>query len=422
MTMTMIDIKIMYDCDISRDQCLETIETVIRDLAPRWSGSIRIWRSNHDQPRVQVGELKSAVIDDVTDDPAYISRVESDDPGSCRRTGKSEIRGSSADLTVVLSLDEAPFVAVAESLAMSNGLAVQVRRPTVERVPAAVWARDFFNRACTDTGPAWATVRASAEYQHKNRADGPGIRYIGLDVSECLPGLYASNFYGPAYVDLIGRDTLLTAPALDSRPAGDGVLLVVAEDPEEWDTPEAVARNEAVLDHLGREYFFAKTDPPDRYRAPTWPDRRAKPATPQVEPALPETGSHPPGPRKSGTTKIYMKMAMSGLDELGDAEFQQRVWVDGDPNVVSSFVECICTIFDDSGLGHALDRKKSVLDPAIDSYLLQLSSTVSRFDDDRWPAEVAADPAMEEIRAMARKISRMIKEKFPDETDTPWST
>jgi hypothetical protein len=410
MTMTSIDLRFIYDHDISRDQSLETIEVIVRDLAPRWSESLRIWRGSHDQPRVQHGELKSAVIHDVSDDPDYIAGLGAERPGSYPRAGRSEIRGSSTDLTIVLSLDEDPFVRIVESVTMANALAVQVRRPRVEHIPAMDWARTFFNRVCVDTRPAWGVVRTSAEYEHKNKADAPGVRYIGLNINDCLSGLYAYNFYGPTYTDLIGRDTLLTAPALESRPVGDGVLLVVAEDPERWDAPEAVARNQAVLDHLGRQYFFAKTDPPERYQAPTWPDPRPKPAPFLVGSTPPVTGPDPRAAGTGGTRKIHVRMILSSLDELADQDHQRRVWIAGGSSEQSSFVECFSVLYDDSGLGDALDANKVVFGEAVDGRLRELAATLSGVDARRGAAEIIDDPTFEDIRTFARRTAQMIRD------------
>ncbi len=66
---------------------------------------------------------------------------------------------------------------------------------------------------------------------------------------------------------------LLSAPAVEARKVGDGVLLVVETDPEKWDTPQALARNETVLDHLGREHFYDKHNPAQEFKAPTYSRR-----------------------------------------------------------------------------------------------------------------------------------------------------
>ena len=57
----------------------------------------------------------------------------------------------------------------------------------------------------------------------------------------------------------------------------------------------------------------------------------------------------------------------SALRELSDVEYQRRVWTgrDGD-NEMSSFLECVSRLFDDSGLDLALERDQTIYGSEID--------------------------------------------------------
>jgi hypothetical protein len=276
--MTLIDIKLVFVRDIAEDGTLRDFEGLLRRRASAWCEKLRIWITNREQVPVREGRLKAGIIDYVTDDgPAspLVTRVIPVEQR--RRVGSSEIRGSSPDLTVVVRVDAFPYSRRSGKPALNNGVAVQVRRPRVAARPAAQWSADFFAEACAVMSPLWGTVNAWSEYDRKVMNDGPGTWAVGRDFGKYLPGLFAHNYYGPLYVDLIGQDALLSAPAVETRKVGDGVLLVVEPDPEKWDTPQAVARNETVLDHLGREHFYDKHDPDQDFKAPTWPtdDSRA---------------------------------------------------------------------------------------------------------------------------------------------------
>ena len=78
--------------------------------------------------------------------------------------------------------------------------------------------------------------------------------------------MFAANFFGARYVELMGRERLLESPAEEVGPVDGGVLVVVDADPEAWDRPERKHADQRMLDHLGREYFFAKPRPPDASR------------------------------------------------------------------------------------------------------------------------------------------------------------
>jgi hypothetical protein len=108
-------------------------------------------------------------------------------------------------------------------------------------------------------------------------------------------------------------------------------------------------------------------------------------------------------------TLVYPEMILSSLDELADVEFQWRVWVKGDTKEVSSFTECVCGLFDDSVLGHALDKEEIVFSEQIDTLLRQLEKALAEVDETRWPAEIVADPQFVPIRDLARLAARMIR-------------
>jgi hypothetical protein len=86
-----------------------------------------------------------------------------------------------------------------------------------------------------------------------------------------LPGLFATNYFGPRYVELIGEDRLMTAPAADVRKLGEGVLMRVVADPQDWAQPEAQEAYSNIARHLGRRLFFARRRPLMGFAAPVWP-------------------------------------------------------------------------------------------------------------------------------------------------------
>jgi hypothetical protein len=55
-------------------------------------------------------------------------------------------------------------------------------------------------------------------------------------------------------------------------------------------------------------------------------------------------------------TAVLLDHVRAVLDELADDQYQSRVWTGKDPaGEMSSFVECVERLFDDSGLDDALD-------------------------------------------------------------------
>jgi hypothetical protein len=123
--------------------------------------------------------------------------------------------------------------------------------------------------------PAYGRLYCKADYREKNLVQGAvAANAVGIDLRKHLPGIYWGNFFGPRYVDFLGEDRLLTAPAHEARWLGEaGILLLVSESPFEYDDPEVKATEQAVVEHLGPEAFFFKSDPEDKeYRAPDLSD------------------------------------------------------------------------------------------------------------------------------------------------------
>jgi hypothetical protein len=141
--------------------------------------------------------------------------------------------------------------------------------PTVEGRRADVWARDMFAAIAQALPLTYAKAHMNQEFAAKNMHQGEdGTWAIGVQLLDYLPGLYWLNYFGPPYCDLIGRDRILTAPAYEVWPSGDGVIVSLAESAEEWETPAYQRREQAVIEHLGKPYFFSRDDPKRESLAP----------------------------------------------------------------------------------------------------------------------------------------------------------
>jgi hypothetical protein len=107
--------------------------------------------------------------------------------------------------------------------------------------------------------------------------------------------------------------------------------------------------------------------------------------------------------------RFLVKLVREGLWELSDLAFQRRVWMGrGGVGEMSSFVEAVETLFDDSGLGDELERGRPVFGGEADGELRALSSLVDRIDEWRDPMEIIDDPLMAEVRERAAAILHLI--------------
>lgn len=99
----------------------------------------------------------------------------------------------------------------------------------------------------------------------------------------------------------------------------------------------------------------------------------------------------------------------AGLRELADVEFQRRVWTGrGLPHEMSSFVEAVETLFDDSGLEPDLGLGRVVFGSMVDAKLQALGVLLQRIDTDREPDAIIDDPLMADARRQAAVILEML--------------
>ena len=94
---------------------------------------------------------------------------------------------------------------------------------------------------------------------------------------------------------------------------------------------------------------------------------------------------------------------MDALRELSDERTQRALWTASEGPDVSSFEECVCRLYDDSGLDRELDRG-SVYSPDVDEGLRRLGGILAKVDAARTPEEVLADPLITQVRFEATDL------------------
>ncbi len=89
------------------------------------------------------------------------------------------------------------------------------------------------------------------------------------DLRYSLPGVFWANFFGPAYVNLIGKEKFLTAPVyFKEELENGGFLLLTTPSPFDYSLPETSIIAHNLIKHLGQDSFFDKTQPNKIYYVP----------------------------------------------------------------------------------------------------------------------------------------------------------
>lgn len=110
--------------------------------------------------------------------------------------------------------------------------------------------------------------------------------------------------------------------------------------------------------------------------------------------------------------KVYKENAIKYLFGLADYEYQKRVWAEGKakPGDTSiSFIEGCCMVFDDTGVGDALEAGQTVFGTVADQAIRDLSDATDQVDYEHKPDSMIIDtPAMQTVREKAAKVLQLI--------------
>lgn len=224
---------------------LDKLETVVRQSLPQWSTGLRVTEDEMSKGGVLVG----------CDDRLYDSVHRFAPPQ--RGFASATLMGANRRIRFFMdhSQDARPY--------LLNGFTVETYGlTTIEGRPLWVWANDVSQAFLASLPVLHAHGELDEEFVAKNMIDdATGLRAVGGDLSRYLPGLYWLNYFGAPYVELIGRERLLSAPAYEVKSIGDGVYLRLSEGPEAWQTSDYRQREQECLQHIGTQNFFSRNDP-----------------------------------------------------------------------------------------------------------------------------------------------------------------
>jgi hypothetical protein len=110
-------------------------------------------------------------------------------------------------------------------------------------------------------------------------------------------------------------------------------------------------------------------------------------------------------------TAVNAPLVRSALAELADETYQRRVWTgQSGGREIASFIECVESLFDDSGLGDALERNEETYGSAISDNLESIHALLGRIDGQRSSDEIILDPLMLRVRSLASTILQAMDE------------
>ncbi len=231
---------------------LRELQRVIKDRLPQWASRLRAAKDD-DSPS---GAL-------VSQDRALYDCVYAVAPPK-RGLGGVVLNGAYAGVSFYVYHCKKTYPPLLNRMSVEViGLAA------IEAQATSDWARGMFEAIVGQLPVRYGFARLDEEYYAKNMIDDEtGARAIGADITDAVPGLYWLNYLGAPYLDLIGRERLLTSPAYEVKAVGDGVLLSLDSSPKAWQTAGYMEREADTIAHLGKQYFFSRWDPERQTVAP----------------------------------------------------------------------------------------------------------------------------------------------------------
>lgn len=260
-----------FDHDISRGREFAVLESVLRTHAPKWSARMRTSLPPGRVVDVPVGGLHEAILDVALERSPELQRMLEASGSASVHSGSCEVNGATRALCVVPWFHERPMMRRdGGGLAFTNTIAVQIFGTRIEGAAVGSWMTAVFEELCARLEPTWAYGTSRTEFQAKLMDTSYGVARIGLDFSRYLPALFPLNFFGPAYVTLMGRDRLASIPCGRFVEYPHGIMIQAGPPDAGSSTAETVLCQEAILDHVGRHFFFSRDDPDRLTAAPDW--------------------------------------------------------------------------------------------------------------------------------------------------------
>jgi hypothetical protein len=240
---------------------VDILQSVINELLPQWSRALRVAKGEESPASIVVG--REGRLHDC------LRRI----AASRRGIGRAVLTGAYNGLSLFLRHADGTLPAEINKVTLETyGLS------SVEGEPLSLWARSMVEAISCLLPTRYANAYLDKEYAAKNRVhDEEGVRAIGPNLADGLPGLYWLNFFGAPYVELMGRQRLLSAPAYEVKPVGDGVLIALDSTASAWQNPEYKKREQEVIEHLGKKFFFSRHEPDRELVAPDFRSHRDSP-------------------------------------------------------------------------------------------------------------------------------------------------
>ncbi len=111
---------------------------------------------------------------------------------------------------------------------------------------------------------------------------------------------------------------------------------------------------------------------------------------------------------------LDMIILLENLNELASKELQEKLWLHGNENQMSSFTEAICGVFDDARLTRALETGylKNNFSGVLCQKVEKLDQLINLVPEELPPEEIITHPKMSAVRALSGELLDLFKSEI----------
>jgi hypothetical protein len=266
-----------YGGDLVATDVLLMLQQVLAEAAPAMAPALEVRSYERDPNRRRVDladpeSLRAAVAAKGTERGALYHDLAASHggPEGSRRFGHALLQGrgpAAAGFFLSVDFDTlAPARPSGDQWLWSNSIGGRISSSKVEGLARQRWLLRFTHRLAAQTDIVWGAGYHHGEFAATNLDISHGIRAIGRDIRQYLPGIYWLNVFGCPYRDLVGTGRLLSAPAVAVDEIGSQVIVQAYQDAEDWAVNQA--SRHALRAALGAEYLYDRDYPSRTHRAP----------------------------------------------------------------------------------------------------------------------------------------------------------
>jgi hypothetical protein len=128
----------------------------------------------------------------------------------------------------------------------------------VEGQNTSQWVMNLFVDIISSLPIRYARACHNDEFKNKNFITSGSAE--GVNLYKSLPGIYWLNYFSIPYLKMIGEEKIINSSAYSIKKYNQGILLTLDENPFDWNTKSYKEREQQVIEHIGKQYFFLKDD------------------------------------------------------------------------------------------------------------------------------------------------------------------